>query len=99
MITMNVNLIGASSVNFTTDEGAKYDYIKLIVLLENKTGYGSTSQVFKYEVSSLELDKEFSFIEPNKVYPCELHGEFKSNGKTAEFVASKVIFKSQQAKN
>lgn len=98
MITMQVNLIGASSVNFTSDDGSKFDYIKLIVLLDNKTGFGSVSQSFKYEVASTELEKEFGFIEPGKIYPCELHGDFKSNGKTAEFVANKVVFKGQQTK-
>ncbi|EGE22680.1 hypothetical protein [Moraxella catarrhalis] len=98
MITMSVNLIGASAVNFTTDEGSKFDYIKLNVLLENKSGFGSVSQSFKYEVSHTELEKQFGFVEAGKTYPCILEGEFKSNGKSAEFVANKVTFQNQQTK-
>lgn len=98
MISMFVNLIGASSVNFTSDDGTKFDYIKLNVLLENKSGYGSVSQVFKYDVPASNIEKEFGFLESGKIYPVDLHGEFKSNGKTADFVASKVVFKNNQAK-
>ena len=98
MITMSVNLIGASSVNFTADDGTKFDYIKLIVLLDNKNGYGSISQVFKYDVPASNVEKEFGFLESGKFYPVDLQGEFKSNGKNAEFVASKVVFKNNQAK-
>ncbi|MFC0819887.1 hypothetical protein [Moraxella marmotae] len=100
MMMMTVNLIGASAVNFTSDDGSRFDYIKLITLLGNKNGVGSVSQVFKYEAPSTQLQQEFGFVEPDKIYPCEFYGEFKSNGKTADFVVTKVVFKNQQpAKN
>lgn len=93
MMIMQTVLIGASSVDFTSDDGTRFDYIKLIVLLENKSGIGSVSQSIKYEKPASELYNEFGFLQVGKVYNVELHGEFKSNGKAADFVASKVVFK------
>lgn len=52
MIEMTLNLIGASALDFTADDGTRYNHIKLIAMVENKGVWGqypkplnTTSQV------------------------------------------------------
>lgn len=92
-MTMNLKIIGASAVNFTSEDGKNYNYIKLIALVSAKNGFGSISQVFKYDKPSTELDKEFSFMEEGKIYNAECQGVFESNGTSAAFVVKNVAFK------
>lgn len=93
MMTMSLKIIGASGVDFTADDGTNYNYIKLSALVDNKGGFGSISQVFKYDKPSSELEKEFSFMDQNQVYDADCKGLFESNGKTATFIIKELKFR------
>ncbi|OOR86793.1 hypothetical protein B0181_11455 [Moraxella caviae] len=87
---MNLSIIGATAVDFTSDDGVSYDYIKIIALVDNKRGVGSICQAFKYDKPSQHLKDEFAFIKANQVYQTQCQGVFESNGKTANFVIKQV---------
>lgn len=91
IISMELNVIGASALNFTADDGTVYNHIKIIALAENKGGYGSVGQSFKYDKPSSQID-EFGFIQSGQVYPAKCKGLFESNGKTANFVIKEIEF-------
>lgn len=92
MITMSLKIIGASAVDFTADDGTNFDYIKLFALVDNKSGIGSVSQVFKYQKSSKNID-ELAFMQAGQIYDADCMGVFESNGKTADFIIKEVKFK------
>lgn len=92
MIEMTLNLIGASALDFTADDGTRYNHIKLIAMVENKRGLGSISQTFKYNKPSDSLDVEFGFMQSGKVYPASCKGLFQSDGKQVSFVIEQVDF-------
>ncbi len=91
LVSMDVNVIGASALNFTADDGTVYNHIKIIALADNKGGYGSVGQSFKYDKPSSHID-EFGFIQPGQVYQAKCKGLFESNGKTASFVIKEIDF-------
>ncbi|STZ31518.1 hypothetical protein [Moraxella ovis] len=56
LVSMDLNVIGASALNFTADDGTVYNHIKIIALADNKGGYGSVGQSFKYDKPSNYID-------------------------------------------
>lgn len=98
LVSMDVNVIGASALNFTADDGTVYDHIKIIALADNKGGYGSVGQSFKYDKPSNQID-EFGFIQPGQVYQASCKGLFESNGKTASFVIKEIEFNKKEVKS
>ncbi|STZ31529.1 hypothetical protein [Moraxella ovis] len=82
---------------FTADDGTVYNHIKIIALADNKGGYGSVGQSFKYDKPSNYID-EFGFIQPGQVYQAKCKGLFESNGKTASFVIKEIEFINKDGK-
>ncbi|STZ31537.1 hypothetical protein [Moraxella ovis] len=70
LVSMDLNVIGASALNFTADDGTVYNHIKIIALADNKGGYGSVGQSFKYDKPSnymmnLALSSQVKYIKQN----------------------------------